>query len=222
MNIGLRIRMGIAILSVSFAYSASALAMGIGNCPPSDQPADPCLGAEITELGDGLYLFDVTVYANDGEGRSFFLEDMAFSGHEGSLISQRLFFGLIGSQEVDTDEDAAPRDGIGDPAYQASEDSWFHTENYWPVIFGITQEENLYSFTGGTSSPADDGLKYFSDVAPLGHIVVAGEALDYEGIINRKGVAYNVSGTFVVPEPGTAMLLSLGLTGITVLGRRRS
>jgi hypothetical protein len=188
--------------------------------------ANPILTATVTNLGGGVYAWDISIDPQDANLGSFFVDGskantgFVFNGN----IQQIKAFAAV---TVDKQADANTYNGLFPASgYQSQTDSWFYDP--WASNFqgiGAVEGAGSYKVVAGTGS----GSKL--NTVPFAHIVTTGPypgnvALTYSGQVGRdpdgsgplSPVYYPVSGQFLVPEPSTCVLALFGF-GSLLLAR---
>ena len=191
--------------------------------------ASPILTATVTNLGGGVYAWDISIDPQDANLGSFFVDGakantgFVFNGN----IQQIKAFAAIA---VDKETDATTYNSLYPASgYLSQTDSWFYSP--WAANFqgiGAVEGASEYKVVAGTGS----GSKL--NTVPFAHIVTTGPypgnvALTYSGQIGRDPdgsgpqmpVYYPVSGQFLVPEPSTCVLALFGFGSLLIARWKR-
>jgi hypothetical protein len=147
---------------------------------------EPYLDYTVTDLGDGLYGYTFTLYGNDEQDASFFI-DLTFEGVNGGEIQQTQAFGSI---DVHTEAYAILFDGWPAANYDMDYDSWFYGP--FSSFVSLAEDDNYYHAEAGTGG----GSEY--EDADVAYIVCSGN-LSVTGVVSRLGVNYDVE---VLATPG--------------------
>jgi hypothetical protein len=118
----------------------------------------------------------------------------------------------------------ADYDGAGYPGggIQITTAGWYTIESEWVEIgFEVQRKTRIYNSIGGLLYD-DTSLPPFQDLADVGGWMYGWVGLSSGSASNGFTLAIDNSGLTAVPEPGTLMLLGLGLAGVAAHRRRAS
>jgi hypothetical protein len=186
----------------------SVIAAGLFLVATSPAFAAPFLDAEWApdNAGDSLTQVVLFVDGDDGAELSFFVS-LTFTGPFNEIAA----FGG-GADAIDD----SPTYEF-DPVYTAAkgQDSFFYTNANFVQVTTLDHGTDSYVIEAGTGG----GSQHLR--ISLGQLVVpTGEAINYHGVISRQGANHEVAGVIMTPEPGTFLMMSLGLAGLVAFDRR--
>ena len=181
--------------------------------------ADAWVEYDIADLGGGMYGITFTAYADDGQSLSFFA-NMDFEGTGGAEVQQVICHyyvsppGIWFDAVIDNETDADMFNGVGEPPYDKTMDSWFGDPFAGPAadVTDITEGPNLYHIEAGTGG----GVQYTT--AKLAYIAATGQTVRAHGILSRMGENYPIDITS--PEPATLMLIAAGAVALVIRRKR--
>jgi hypothetical protein len=164
--------------------------------------AAPIVTADVSDLGGGLFGYDVYLDDPGSDAKAWFVTDFSFTGDIKQIA--------IGPLQVSKEAEATAFNGIG--SYLKNVDTWAGSAWTDFPLPGIVDVPGEFSITGGTG-----GGSAFTKVL-LAHIVAGGE-IDYAGRYTVPN-GLEVVGSFAIPEPATIVMLGIGLVGCGVVARR--
>jgi hypothetical protein len=192
------------------------LAFVLSFASPLEAGALPVISATVTPVGGGLFGFEFAVDANDGLLASLFLDgDVPNSGFAITGDIQQIQ--AFGTTDVDDEGAAAAFDGDADAGYDLTLDSYF-LEPWVSNLVGIGIQggepgSNDFRIVAGT------GPGSMLEVISFAYIVSSSD-LNFEGVVQRQGQTFAVSGLIPIPEPGSIWLLGTGLAWLSAFARR--
>lgn len=187
--------------------SAFVLALAVTSLANAAQ----ILTATFTDLGGGKQAAVIAV--GDGSNTGSWAINLTVTGAAGSTIEQVAAFG--GAVNVHKETDANTYQSIVGSGYTKDLDTWYYDSIFTGTLTqGVTASANLFKVHVGTGAGVNWGT------VNVMHVVFTGSALDYTASIGRASQAYNVAGTFQVPEPSSLAALALAAAAV-IRGRRR-
>jgi len=121
-----------------------------------------------------------------------FFADISFEGIGGaSILQQKVILPGPVEIEVNGENDADAYDGLGNPAYDKTRDSYFLNPFASGDVMVLQQDDNFYRIAAGT------GVGSTFEDAELAYVAATGP-VEFYGSISRQGVTYPVDGLALI------------------------
>ena len=167
--------------------------------------ADPSLSWDMINEGGGLYRYEFTVHANDGQELSFHV-DLTFAGTEGGVV-QQMQYNPGTPQDVDEQDLADAVHGLGSPAYDKYEDSYVLNPFTITPDGTVTEGTNSYYVAAATAGGQEYGQASMIQIVRSG---TAASRVAWTGTISRDGVNYAADGNTIPGDANFDQKISVG------------